>query len=174
MAAIPPQCGIAARISGLRKPFVPFAASAHRDISSRAPRASAAHAKSPHPDEPPVAQRHQRHYRGQRVGHIDASYGGTRASKLSCLCDGRIKASRQVVAKSLVGDYRPEHLQPATGLGKLPAVRTRLPLATSTSSKCSRASISRAMRRGSSTKYKAQGNQPTFDASEMHRISEWI
>ena len=42
---------------------------------------------------------------------IDAILMGEREpSKLSCLCDGRIKASRQVVAKSLVGDYRPEHL----------------------------------------------------------------
>ena len=36
--------------------------------------------------------------------------GECEPSKLSGLCDGRIKASRQVVAKSLVGDYRPEHL----------------------------------------------------------------
>ena len=42
---------------------------------------------------------------------IDAILMGEREpSKLSCLCDARIKASRQTVAKSLVGDYRPEHL----------------------------------------------------------------
>ncbi len=42
---------------------------------------------------------------------IDAILLGEREpSKLSGLCDRRIKASRQVVAKSLVGDYRPEHL----------------------------------------------------------------
>ena len=36
--------------------------------------------------------------------------GECEPSKLSGLCDRRIKANRQVVAKSLVGDYRPEHL----------------------------------------------------------------
>jgi len=42
---------------------------------------------------------------------IDAILSGKREpSKLSALCDSRIKASRQLVAKSLVGDYRPEHL----------------------------------------------------------------
>ena len=42
---------------------------------------------------------------------IDAILLGEREpSKLAGLCDARIKASRQVVAKSLVGDYRPEHL----------------------------------------------------------------
>ena len=54
---------------------------------------------------------------------IDAILLGEREpSKLSGLCDGRIKASRQVVAKSLVGDYRPEHLFCLyQAFGKLPA-----------------------------------------------------
>ena len=65
VAAIPPQCGIAARIlpaCGSRLCRSQHLAPSRHPAQERlAP--SAAHAKSPHPDEPPAAQRHQRHYR---------------------------------------------------------------------------------------------------------------
>jgi transposase len=94
-------------------------------------------------------------------------------SKLSGLCDGRIKASRQVVAKSLVGDYRPEHLfclqqalesyrhfqnQIAACDEHIEAMLARF----DSQEQCAEAP---------SNRYKAQGNQPAFDVPcEMHRI----
>jgi transposase len=105
---------------------------------------------------------------------IDAILMGEREpSKLSGLCDARIKASCQVVAKSLVGDYRPEHLfslqqalesyrhfqnQIAACDQHIEGMLARF----DSQEQCAEAP---------STKYKAQGNQPTFDVpSEMHRI----
>jgi transposase len=42
---------------------------------------------------------------------IDAILGGQRdGEKLSNLCDPRIRAAKDTIIKSLVGDYRPEHL----------------------------------------------------------------
>lgn len=42
---------------------------------------------------------------------IDAILGGERdGEKLARLCDPRIRASKDTIIKSLVGDYRPEHL----------------------------------------------------------------
>ena len=105
---------------------------------------------------------------------IDAILLGEREpSKLAGLCDARIKASRQVVANSLVGDYRPEHLfclQQA-----LASYRHFQNLITAcdehieamlacfdSHEQCAEAPCA---------KYKAQGNQPAFDVpSEMHRI----
>ena len=105
---------------------------------------------------------------------IDAILMGEREpSKLSCLCDARIKASRQVVAKSLVGDYRPEHLfslQQAlesyrhfqNQIAACDQHIERMLARFDSQEQCAEAP---------STKYKAQGNQPTFDVpSEMHRI----
>jgi hypothetical protein len=105
---------------------------------------------------------------------IDAILSGEREpSKLCCLCDGRIKASRQVVAKSLVGDYRPEHLfslQQALESyrhfqNQIAACHEhieRMLAHFDSQEQCAEAP---------STQYKAQGNQPTFDVpSEMHRI----
>jgi transposase len=105
---------------------------------------------------------------------IEAILMGEREpSKLSCLCDARIKASRQTVAKSLVGDYRPEHLfclqqalesyrhfqnQIAACEEHIEQMLARF----DSQEQCAEAP---------SIKYKAQGNQPTFDVpSEMHRI----
>lgn len=105
---------------------------------------------------------------------IDAILLGEREpSKLSGLCDGRIKASRQVVAKSLVGDYRPEHLfclyqalesyrhfqsQIAACDQHIEAMLARF----DSQEHCAEAPCA---------KYRAQGNQPAFDVpSEMHRI----
>jgi transposase len=105
---------------------------------------------------------------------IDAILLGEREpSKLSGLCDARIKASRQVVSKSLVGEYRPEHLfclkqalesyrhfqnQIVACDEQVEAMLARF----DSQEQCTEAP---------STKYKAQGNQPAFDVpSEMHRI----
>jgi transposase len=105
---------------------------------------------------------------------IDAILLGEREpSRLSGLCDARIKASRQVVAKSLVGDYRPEHLfclrqalesyrhfqsQIAACDEQVETMLARF----DSQEQCAEAP---------SNKYKAQGNQPAFDVpSEMHRI----
>jgi transposase len=99
--------------------------------------------------------------------------GECEPSKLSGLCDRRIKANRQVVAKSLVGDYRPEHLfclQQA--LESYRHFQNRIAVCDEhieqmlacfdSQEQCAQAP---------STKYKAQGNQPAFDVpSEMHRI----
>ena len=42
---------------------------------------------------------------------VDAVLGGERdVNKLASLRDPRIKASKETIAKSLVGDYRPEYL----------------------------------------------------------------
>jgi transposase len=42
---------------------------------------------------------------------IDAILGGQRdGEKLANLCDPRIRATKDTISKSLVGDYRPEHL----------------------------------------------------------------
>ena len=105
---------------------------------------------------------------------IEAILRGEREpSKLSCLCDARIKASRQTVAKSLVGDYRPEHL--FTLQQALESYRhfenqiaacdqhiERMLAHFDSQEQCAEAP---------STKYKAQGNQPAFDVpSEMYRI----
>jgi transposase len=105
---------------------------------------------------------------------IEAILTGEREpSKLSCLCDARIKASRQTVAKSLVGDYRPEHLfslQQAlesyrhfeNQIAACDQHIERMLAHFDSQEQCAEAP---------STKYKAQGNQPTFDVpSEMHRI----
>jgi transposase len=105
---------------------------------------------------------------------IEAILRGEREpSKLSCLCDARIKASRQTVAKSLVGDYRPEHLfslQQAlesyrhfeNQIAACDQHIERMLAHFDSQEQCAEAP---------STKYKAQGNQPTFDVpSEMHRI----
>ena len=104
---------------------------------------------------------------------IDAILGEREPSKLSCLCDARIKASRQTVAKSLVGDYRPEHLfslQQAlesyrhfeNQIAACDQHIERMLAHFDSQEQCAEAP---------STKYKAQGNQPTFDVpSEMHRI----
>jgi transposase len=105
---------------------------------------------------------------------IDAILSGERdPSKLCCLCDGRIKASRQVVAKSLVGDYRPEHLfslQQAlenyrhfqNQIAACDQHLERMLAHFDSQEQCAQAP---------STKYKAQGNQPAFDVpSEMYRI----
>ena len=105
---------------------------------------------------------------------IDAILRGEREpSKLSCLCDARIKASRQTVAKSLVGDYRPEHLfslQQAlesyrhfeNQIAACDQHIERMLAHFDSQEQCAEAP---------SNKYKAKGNQPTFDVpSEMHRI----
>ncbi|MGB7791667.1 MAG: IS110 family transposase [Terrimicrobiaceae bacterium] len=105
---------------------------------------------------------------------IDAILLGEREpSKLAGLCDARIKASRQVVAKSLVGDYRPEHLfclQQALASYRhfqnlIAACDEHIEAMLAcfdSHEQCAEAP---------STKYKAQGNQPAFDVpSEMHRI----
>jgi transposase len=99
--------------------------------------------------------------------------GGRKPSKLSGLCDARIKASRQVVAKSLVGNYRPEHLfclQQAlesyrhfqSQIAACDKHIEQMLAQFDTQERCAKAP---------STKYKAQGDQPGFDVpSEMHRI----
>lgn len=105
---------------------------------------------------------------------IDAILLGEREpSKLSGLCDARIKASRQTVAKSLVGDYRPEHLfslQQAlesyrhfqSQIAACDQHVERMLAHFDSQEHCAEAP---------STKYRAQGNQPAFDVpSEMHRI----
>ena len=105
---------------------------------------------------------------------IEAILTGEREpSKLSCLCDARIKASRQTVAKSLVGDYRPEHLfclQQAlesyrhfeNQIAACDQHIERMLAHFDSQEQCAEAP---------STIYKAQGNQPAFDVpSEMYRI----
>ena len=105
---------------------------------------------------------------------IEAILRGEREpSKLSCLCDARIKASRQTVAKSLVGDYRPEHLfclQQAlesyrhfeNQIAACDQHIERMLAHFDSQEQCAEAP---------STIYKAQGNQPAFDVpSEMYRI----
>ena len=105
---------------------------------------------------------------------IEAILTGEREpSKLSCLCDARIKASRQTVAKSLVGDYRPEHLfclQQAlesyrhfeNQIAASDQHIERMLAHFDSQEQCAEAP---------STIYKAQGNQPAFDVpSEMYRI----
>jgi len=105
---------------------------------------------------------------------IDAILSGEREPlKLSALCDSRIKASRQVVAKSLVGDYRPEHLfclQQAlesyrhfqSQIAACDEHIENMLAHFDSQEQCAEAP---------STKYRAQGNQPAFDVpSEMHRI----
>ena len=105
---------------------------------------------------------------------IDAILMGEREpSKLSGLCHARIKASRQVVAKSLVGDYRPEHLfclQQALESyrhfqSQITACDERI------ETMLARFDSQEQCAEAPSNKYKAQGNQPAFDVpSEMHRI----
>jgi transposase len=105
---------------------------------------------------------------------IDAILMGEREpSKLSGLCHARIKASRQMVAKSLVGDYRPEHLfclQQALESyrhfqSQITACDERI------ETMLARFDSQEQCAEAPSNKYKAQGNQPAFDVpSEMHRI----
>ena len=89
------------------------------------------------------------------------------------LCHARIKASRQVVAKSLVGDYRPEHLfclQQALesyrhSQSQITACDERI------ETMLARFDSQEQCAEAPSNKYKVQGNQPAFDVpSEMHRI----
>jgi transposase len=105
---------------------------------------------------------------------IDAILMGEREpSKLSCLCDGRIKASRQVVAKSLVGDYRPEHLfSLQQALESYRHFQNQIAACDEhIEQMLARFDSQEQCAEAPSTKYKAQGNQPTFDVpSEMHRI----
>ena len=104
---------------------------------------------------------------------MPSSWENANPPKLSGLCDGRIKASRQVVAKSLVGDYRPEHLfclpqalesyrHFQSQIAACDQHIEEMLAGFDSQEQCAEAP---------STKYKAQGNQPPFDVpSEMHRI----
>src|SRR5688572_26131073 len=68
-------------------------------------------AQSAHANERPTPARHQRSDRGDGPGHPPAILAGERdPQKLAALKDHRIKASRDVLAKSLRGDWRTEHL----------------------------------------------------------------
>ena len=105
---------------------------------------------------------------------IDAILLGEREpSKLSGLCHARIKASRQVVAKSLVGDYRPEHLfclqQALESYRHFQSQTTACDERIETMLACFDSQEHCA--EAPCAKYRAQGNQPAFDVpSEMHRI----
>ena len=105
---------------------------------------------------------------------IDAILRGEREpSKLSCLCDARIKASRQTVAKSLVGDYRPEHLfSLQQALESYRHFENQIAACDQHIERMlAHFDSQEQYAEAPSTKYKAQGNQPTFDVpSEMHRI----
>jgi transposase len=105
---------------------------------------------------------------------IDAILSGEREpSKLCCLCDGRIKASRKVVAKSLVGDYRPEHLfSLQQALENYRHFQNQIAACDQhIEQMLARFDSQEQCAQAPSTKYKAQGNQPAFDVpSEMHRI----
>ena len=70
-----------------------------------------AHAESAGSDEPATAPRHQRYHRNDRTGNCGCDSGGNRdVQALAALRDPRIRASHETIAKSLVGDYRQEHL----------------------------------------------------------------
>lgn len=105
---------------------------------------------------------------------IDAILRGEREpSKLSCLCDARIKASRQTVAKSLVGDYRPEHLfSLQQALESYRHFQNQIAACDQHIERMlAHFDSQEQYAEAPSNKYKAQGNQPTFDVpSEMHRI----
>ena len=105
---------------------------------------------------------------------IDAILLGEREpSKLSGLCDARIKASRQTVAKSLVGDYRPEHLfSLQQALESYRHFQNQIAACDQhIEQMLARFDSQEQCTEAPSTKYKAQGNQPAFDVpSEMHRI----
>ena len=105
---------------------------------------------------------------------IEAILRGEREpSKLSCLCDARIKASRQTVAKSLVGDYRPEHLfSLQQALENYRHFQSQIAACDQhIEQMLARFDSQEQCAEAPSIKYKAQGNQPTFDVpSEMHRI----
>ena len=105
---------------------------------------------------------------------IDAILRGEREpSKLSCLCDARIKASRQTVAKSLVGDYRPEHLfSLQQALESYRHFENQIAACDQHIERMlAHFDSQEQYAEAPSNKYKAKGNQPTFDVpSEMHRI----
>jgi hypothetical protein len=69
------------------------------------------HAESARPDECAVAPRDQRYRGTDWIAIVDAILAGQRdLLELAKLRGERIKASEAVIAKSLVGDYRHEHL----------------------------------------------------------------
>jgi len=73
--------------------------------------AHATHAEGPHPDEPPVAPRAERHHRGHGVRDPGCHpRRGAGPQVLAQHRDRRIKASPETIAKALVGAYRPQHL----------------------------------------------------------------
>lgn len=68
------------------------------------------YAKGIRPGEPTSASRHQRHHGSAGLAIVDAVLGGERNPQVSAkLRHKRINASEEVIARSLVGDYRPEH-----------------------------------------------------------------
>lgn len=105
---------------------------------------------------------------------IDAILCGEREpSKLCGLCDARIKASHQVVAKSLVGDYRPEHLLclRQTLESYRHFQRQMAACDEHIEAMLARFDSQEQPAEAPSTKYKAKGNQPAFDVPcEIHRI----
>src|SRR5439155_11439539 len=104
-----PTAGVVpSRPGGLRGPVV---VTAPRQPHRNGGLSCAAHAEGAGPDEPADSSCDQRYHRNHGLAIIDAILSGERdPEKLAQLRDPRIRATSETIAKSLVGDYRREHL----------------------------------------------------------------
>src|SRR5882724_767393 len=113
VASVPPFCGSVA--SQLPSSWLHLCYSLSLETPQQSDpdggRACAAHAEGARPNEPPDSSRPERHHRTEWPPDTGSNPGWRTGSvTLARLCHGGVKNSEDTIAKSLEGDYRPEHL----------------------------------------------------------------